>query len=280
MQLHECFVAADVRTPQKKILHDIKKYLFPSLAEDEIRQLKKSSYWEKIVRLAERLEFVDRLARVREEILAKTRCRVVKKDHLQECLFECQWLDEDFSGAHKDIESLELFLLVSAIDEMVEDYKQLDKYLIENWNPKNKDETKKYLESLIQEHNDRYGMMKGIRKAFSELDPVVEDIWLSTYCALKLRKNKFDEQDFNVWHTKEKNDKLKLLANALANCRNQYVHKAFRQFECDTPVWSRVYVVSKKEYWLLKMKKDGMGLIELLVKTVQSIAAAHFFKGC
>lgn len=251
--LNKCFVAADVRTPHDKIMPDIREYVFPSLPEDKICMLEKSSKWDKIVRLTERLEFVARLERIRKEVVCLTKSKDVDKGDHRERIYECRWLNEDFAGAHKDIESLEIFLLVAAIDEMLNDEKP--------------------------------GMMKRLRKAFCELvDDDVGKLWTDTYCVLELRRKEdgfgveFRQKDFDDWFKMVDKDKKTMLMKALAQCRNQFVHAGCREFECDVPVGCRVYEESKeKKLWLLR-RADGLQLISLLWRTVQSIAKNRFLR--
>lgn len=220
-------IAQDIQTPETKLLKDIREFVLPKISDEQIDLMRKNpESWGKIVRLTERLEFVDRLDRIRHEIISQMKPdKKSNKGGKEIKEFVCTWLGCDFAGCHKDIEAMEIALLVAAIDAIVEDhdYKKLDEWLQERWDEKEID-SKAHLAKLLQEHSNRYGMMKGMRRAFRELvDADVKQEWLKSYCVIKVMEGvNGDDQlkkGMEDWNMNGDDKKLKLLMDALAECR-------------------------------------------------------------
>lgn len=285
------YVAEDIRTPEDKVLADMKTYALPNVQVEQIKKIQSNpELWQRLVRLAERLEFVNQIDLIRQTIMGATRCSTVEKaENVVVRYFHCTWLGADFSGADKDFESLEIFLLITLIEEIVQ-----DKHFVsfENWllgKLKNDEKASgtetvpisaDILSAKIDEYRLEYGMMKGMRKAFKEnVDQSIRDQWLTSYCALKANgfgnTPPFDKNDLLCWDKETDERKLEKIMDALAERRNKYAHSAFRGFECSIPVENRNFDKTWK-LWLLRRGEDKPLLIPLLKKTIQSIAFSFY----
>lgn len=215
--------AAQVFTPSEKLLVDIKSFLFPGIADNDLVKLQRmENKWKKIVRLAERLELVGHL-KVLQEFFARKGSSKTRSDG-QGCDFVLEFEHHDFAGMPKDVESLRIYLLIAAIDEIMEDERREDfaEWLCKNW-PENGLGTKKDLKKLYESYNLKYGMTKGFHHAFRALDAKLIDKWLENFCAIKLKKKSGEimvtTADVEAFDSLTKDERLKRLVDALAEVK-------------------------------------------------------------
>ena len=237
MDIDNFLIAPIVFTPPEKVFGDIKRLLLKSATDDELIKLqtRESSNrdWNRIVVLTERMEFIEHLDVIRETIIAKTGYKEIADKRTD---FKCVWLNHDFAGMHKDLEALEIYLLVSAIDEIMQndDFKDFYKWLMKEVKENNVNiKSQKELQELYGTYNSKYGMIQGVRRGFREfLDDEIKEEWTRSYYATKLmiKDNKIVSQ---TEVDSEKQDLLIHIADALLSCRNTFTHNASRQFECD-----------------------------------------------
>ena len=289
MSFTDLRMPSKVFTPPRKLVRDIKRYILPNCDRRQIARVKKDkALWRKLVVLAERLEFVAKLEVVRKKIDKCTKL-VPKYDRNGNLLrrdYKYRWLKEDFSGVHKDIESLEIYLLVSAVDEMAGNDKPPNQFdwlknhpLIPTESAPRSDWGAD-IEQLKKKYYEEHGMAKGIERMFTDcLSKDIKDEWVDSYVALKMREKDeewlFEENDYNNYLAKTKDEQFRLLIKALIDIRNSYTHAAFRAFECDHELYSVQYGIKDKLSLLMK-SKERRNLITLLQASVMSIATKVF----
>ncbi len=290
MDLSRFFIAPKVSTPPTKLYGDIKRYLLTRATNESLKSLEGQDVWKHIVTVVEKMEFVEHLDVIRKEIVRITENHLISDSQID---FSCNWLGHDFAGMHKDLEALEIYLLVSAIDQIMqkESFKEFYDWLRLKIKDDNVDiTTTNALECLHNEYNREYGMTKGIKRGFCEfLDDEVKSEWVTSYYATRLTifKDVVAMKDETNIKSMNRDAQLNNIVEALLSCRNAFTHSAVRQFECDAPfvirqydedLKSEVIKKGKKRYFLLRKTNNSVSLIEILRKTVVSIANNKFLQ--
>lgn len=270
----EYLVQSDIETPT--IDEDVYRLVLHGVAESGIKQIDDS----RLKVLAERLEFIESLEILMSEIKTQHNNQTQRiQGHGNNSVkitqqFNCCWLNHDFSGCHKDIESLIIYLLISCIDTIMgqQNFKDPFDWLLKEKGslPKNEKDVKNFQE----EYREKYGLARRFRSAFIEhLDPDLQDQWIeAVVCAsingpTGISSSSVDSVSLDAWEKSNKDNKMKSIANTLYSMRSEFTHASIRSFLCDTPVHM---VSSKRNKSLIAI--GHVDLIELLKSTIRSLA--------
>lgn len=201
---------------------------------------------------------------------------IAKMKEIFKCKISLGSEKHDFAGVHKDIETNQLYLLVTCIETILGGgYKPPFAWLrgkIKDTciNSENFDET-------IKEHQS---LTKTFKEAFIEyLDDNLKKEWLDSYFVIEIkRKGAIDQKLVNKkwqgWQEKDENTdkKLEKIAGTIYDMRSGFTHSSQRMFNCDLPVTKREYDFNKKTDILIKVGRDNNDLIKILKETVQQMA--------
>lgn len=207
---------------------------------------------EKLLILAERLEFIEALGVVQNEIFKH---HIFEEDYTpiiengktrgfsKIVNFVCNWLNHDFAGVHFDIEGLRIYLLATCIDTIMgqPDHKDAFQWLKE----RDRLPLKEELGELSQEFKEQYGTSYLFRNAFTHcIDNDLKFRWCESFMCVAIEGRNGDRparlrtESLRIWQAKSVDEKMKAISVCIYGARSRFTHCAIRSFCCDTPIES------------------------------------------
>jgi len=282
------FIEESIETPRKKLICDIENLLKISSENYDIESYleRKEHDSEELTHLAEQFEYINHLDFIRKLIISNSMISYPSG------IFCCYLYGHDFAGAHKDFESIILFLLASCIDAINKN--QSVKF--EDWL------TKKFKadngfsitscddlnNNITKYKKDMDSLSHAFQNSFTQLSDELKDEWLAHYSFVKSAKEnktdrsksdnfwnkvKCDHEDFALSdaNSDEKNEKLKKIAKIIYAMRSSFTHNSKRFFECNCPIEYRETPAGE---FLVQFGKKS--LIEMLKSTVIYLARNRY----
>lgn len=263
------YVQEAISTPPEKLNNDINQYLFPDLSGSQIENLKIKPYWEKICHLAERLEFINILDAIRNEISNKHEYTIDKKESRIVQRYKCTCFGVDCAGVHKDIEALIIYLLVTCIDTIMGKEKYISAF---EWLKTKGDLIKSNkLSDFEEEYIDEYGLRRNFLKAWQEFLPSeLQKEWCESYSVVRVDQNRINEESLRNWRGLDLKKKIKKIADLFYTIRSQDTHTSKRVFNCNLQIENNLQ--KYPEAIFVKMGSQCLDIIPLLKKTICAIA--------
>lgn len=265
------YVAENIKTPEDKLVFDIKKFLFPEMSDNDINTIMQSNE-SKIKALAERLEFIDMLRIIQEEVKNKTAATRSINGNIITETYQCEWLGADFSGGHKDIESLRIYLLLTCIDTIMgqDGYISAFEWIDEQVK---KDPGIQINDILNKQevYNSTYGLGRRFKEAFlKHLDNELQKEWIDSFSLVAINEGGCENRTSkSAWEEKKDHEKMKKISDTLYSIRSQYTHTSKRSFEqsllCEKSL-------NKPKFSAVR----PLCLIQLLEESIKSIAKNYF----
>ena len=277
------FIEESIKTPQKKLICDIEGLLDISSEKYDIKSYleREEVDSEELAHLAEQFEYINHLDFIRKLIISKSRISWLDGS------FSCNLNGHDFAGAHKDFESIILFLLASCIDSINKNKSvKFEEWLSKKIKKDNGFSIKSCedLKNNIEEYKkDTESLSHTFQNSFTQLSDELKDEWVTHYSVVPDGENKIDRSESDEFWNKvksdheafslsdansdEKNEKLRKIARFIYKMRSSFTHNSKRFFECNCPIDHQEPPVGK---FLVQFGKKS--LIEMLKSTIICLA--------
>jgi len=292
-------VPPKVETPN--IIEDIENYCGISREEFERNGEKEKK---KLILLAERLEFVEHLSKIRDFFSKMTKVDIrIEKTEEGHILFKRDFslhlCGHDFSGVHMDIDSLIFYLLITCIDTI----KNSDKYDVFDWLKENIDikklkkiaknesigELQSYVDELKKKYKEDFGLTKNFTRAFTEdlseemQNKIVDSVIVVTVNKVKVEKTEEGlklnyEELWENWTRETLKKRLKKFADYLYNARSKFTHRSMRTFFPSIRAEEIVPILQKERKKNLLLLKEGVSLNDLLKEVIKELIKKNFSK--
>jgi len=297
-------VPPKVETPN--IIEDIENYCGISREEFERNGEKEKK---KLILLAERLEFVEHLSKIRDFFSEKTKKKEKNEgvissnsseDYIKKrTIFSLHLCGHDFSGVHMDIDSLIFYLLITCIDTI----KNSDKYDVFDWLKENIDikklkkiaknesigELQSYVDDLKKKYNEDFGLTRNFTRAFTEdlseemKNKIVDSVIVVTVNKVKVEKTEERvklnyEELWENWTRETLKKRLKKFADYLYNARSKFTHRSTRTFFPSIRAEEIVPILQKERKKNLLLLKEGVSLNDLLKEVIKELIKKNFSK--
>lgn len=277
--MSDWLVARKVSTPD--ILSDVEKYCGILLTAEEFDSIEPTNA-NKLILLAERLEFIEHLLALHKVISQETivKNRVVKpisgnREFVEvEDQLSCVLWGHDFAGANFDIEAMVFYLLLTCIDTIKGQPEYVDAFdwLSDPANMKlieNQDQTslQAQLANLQVAYKTDFGITRRFVEAFVEdLPDDLQQQLVESLIVVKVRDGEITPESITAWNQREVRSKLKKLGGKLYAIRSSFTHKSLRTF---LPVHPLEFALGLAGEQLLC--KSGVSLLSLLAQTVRCL---------
>lgn len=204
---------------------------------------------EKLIVLAERLEFVEDLTVLRRllaERKAPTTPRVERADssRLKVTVPEkLEWEGHDLAGVDHDLEALALYLLLTCIDTIKGQpvYVKPFTWLIDQSGElaeKEEEEIASLLADMGKTYRESYGLRRRFVEAFTQdlADFTLREEVASSFAVVSVRNGQINTASGKAWEQKSTDQRLKKIADKLYDIRSRYTHTSVRSFFPSVPV--------------------------------------------
>lgn len=270
----------EITTPN---LHeDISNYVLNGIDEKVVKKQWDSFdsvFRDKLNVLAERLEFISKLEITKLKIKQSHKNTIERtdlgKDRVKETEhFKCTFLGEDFSGVHLDIESLQIYLLITCLDTLAGQFSYQPPF---EWLKSQTDQTgiinSQTLDKLSKKYKESFGLTKLFIEQFTDgTSKVIQKLWLDNFICCATANGNLVVESKSAWDERKCKDKLKSIAEGLYKLRSTFSHMSARSF-------LRTLEIAKaprdrKNHLVRVGEKD---LFSLLNETIKDIATSLFY---
>lgn len=274
----------DLVTPDE--LSDIKKYLFPEVSssfDDTIFPSLEKPVIKKLILISERLEFVQNLKTLEDDISNKHSNKTSTKiqNGIKICTetFSCTYLGNDFSGVQFDIDAIRIYLLITCLDTIAGQSEYIDPFvfiLSDMQNDNSNSLTQEKLESLGSLYKESFSLSKNFKKQFiNNLHDNLKNKWIENFCVSatvgscdgKNHIGEFNKESYASWYDKNTNEKISSIASALYDMRSQFTHTSLRNISPNLDIRSALKNHSKHLIRLNNIHLDTM-----LIATLRCLA--------
>lgn len=271
-----------VRTPD--LSDDVSRYFAPLAGVDQDLADLDQRKRQVLTLLAERLELVEHLATISDRLgppkRTEARFRPRGAGFVQVTLNETIHLwGHDFSGADHDLEALQLYLLLTCVDTVVQgsgnEYAAAFEWLFATHaqslaTARDEGEVERVLQQAKSEYQEEHGLARGFVRAFvSELPDDIRDRLADGFAVVKLETGRVARASSQAWERRNREDKLKALARQLYAMRSRFSHTSLRSFCPVVPV--RFLQGKQGEKVLVSLRQDE-DLLKLLWDVVVALA--------
>lgn len=277
--MSDWLVTRNVSTPD--VLGDIERYCGIALQPEEFQALE-STTREKLILLAERLEFVHHLLVLRNVISQNTKVKKISVNPVADngefakiqLHRSCVLWEHDFAGADFDIEAIIFYLLLTCIDtikgqpEFVDAFdwlcNSLNVRLIANQDPESLQEQ---LTHLQETYRANFGITRRFIEAF--VDDLSDDLkreLVANFMVAKVRDGEIITESMRAWNRRDVESKLKKLAGKLFSIRSSFTHMSWRTFLPVQPL-ETVHELTGGQL----LCKSDVNLLNLLLQVVQCL---------
>lgn len=269
---NEWLAPRHVETPN--IVADIAQFIYPGFTQVIFDGLELNER-NKLTVVAERLEFIEHLAKVAALIAKHKSVTTDKKppaDGRIEVVvrYSIKIEGHEFAGFDFDSDALSIYLLLTCIDTI----KGQPNYInVFDW-LKNRCTNKLDTDwdMLSNEYEHKFGLSKRFKEAFTnDCSLALQNTISKNYAVVRIASQNIKNESALAWEKRSETDKVKCIASKLYAIRSRFTHASFRSFSPAVPVSSSL---DKKEPVLLQ--RVGSPPLREVLKDVIKYLAKNF----